>query len=315
MGGKSSSSPKPDKNMGKAAMMSAQTGADLLAYMKDQAKVTNGWANEDRARYESTFQPLQDQYIAEAKAYDTPGRRAAAASAAVADVKQQAAAARQAQDRQLQASGVAPGSGRSVAETTRAGNAEALASAGAANSARKQVEATGDAMLGNAINMGQGLAVNPATSMGLSNGAMTSGAGGAMQGYGQQASILGNQYSQQMAGYNAGQASLGALGGALGTVAGAFLMSSKDVKKNKTRVTGILDALESMPVEKWDYEEGVADGGTHIGPYAEDFQAATGLGDGRTIGVIDALGLTMGAIQELSAKVKAMQGQQQGAPA
>ena len=37
-------------------------------------------------------------------------------------------------------------------------------------------------------------------------------------------------------------------------------------------------------------------GGEHIGTYAQDFQNATGLGDGKSINVIDALGVTMGAV-------------------
>lgn len=59
-----------------------------------------------------------------------------------------------------------------------------------------------------------------------------------------------------------------------------------------------------MPVEKWRYKEGTGmDDAEHVGPYAEDFKEATGLGDGKTINVVDAIGITMGAIQELSRKV------------
>ncbi|PWB90923.1 hypothetical protein C5688_08655 [Methylocystis sp. MitZ-2018] len=48
---------------------------------------------------------------------------------------------------------------------------------------------------------------------------------------------------------------------------------------------------------------GVEDEGAHIGTYAQDFQRETGLGDGKSINVIDAIGVAMGAIKELSAKV------------
>ena len=58
-----------------------------------------------------------------------------------------------------------------------------------------------------------------------------------------------------------------------------------------------------MPVEKWKYKEGVSDEGHHIVQYAEDFKEQTGLGDGKSINLIDGLGLTMKAVQELSSKV------------
>jgi hypothetical protein len=48
---------------------------------------------------------------------------------------------------------------------------------------------------------------------------------------------------------------------------------------------------------------GIEDGGEHVGPYAEDMQRVTGLGDGKSIKVQDALGLTMRAVQDVSRKV------------
>lgn len=63
-----------------------------------------------------------------------------------------------------------------------------------------------------------------------------------------------------------------------------------------------------MPVEQWKYKDGMGDGGEHIGPYAEDFQAATGKGDGATIPVVDAIGVTMKAVQELNQKVDKIAG-------
>jgi hypothetical protein len=95
---------------------------------------------------------------------------------------------------------------------------------------------------------------------------------------------------------------MGEIGGALGSIAGLF-MSSKDAKEKKRPVFGVLDAVKAMPVEKWSYKKGMGDGGEHIGPYAEDFKAKTGLGNGREISVIDAVGVSMGAIKELAAKV------------
>lgn len=302
MGG--SSAPKPDKQMGEAAKMSAETGRQMLDWMKGQASITNNWAADDRAREVGTFRPLQDQFIAEAQSWDAPGRvsaRAAEASADVAIAGRQAAGQRV---RQAMAMGVNPNSGRFQSAEGRASTDLALASAGASNLARRTVRAEGDARRAQAINLGMGLAVNPGTSMGLSNSAGSSGFGGAMSGYGQQASILNNEYRGRLESWNAQNQSMAGLFGGLGAIAGAW-PSSKEYKKDKKPVKGALDAARSMPVEQWSYKPGIADGGAqpHIGPYAEDFQQATGVGDGKTIDIMTQMGVTLGAVQELADKV------------
>lgn len=301
MGG--GNAPNPDPNIGIAAMKSAETGQSMLDWMKSQAEITNQWAADDRAREIGTFRPLQDAFIAEAQGYDTPEKRAAAADAAVADVSLQGRIAGEGRKRQAMAMGLNPASGAWADAEAKAGTDLALAKAGASNIARKQVEETGRGLRASAINMGQGLAVNPGTSMGLSNGAAASGFGGAMQGYQQQGSLLNTQYQQQLQQWQANQQGLGALGGAFGTMAGLLWGSSKKIKHDKKPVEGALAAVENMPVEEWTYNEGEGDGGTHVGPYAEDFARETGRGDGKTISAIDAIGVTMGAVKELAAKV------------
>lgn len=301
MGG---SAPKPDPQMGIAAQMSAQTGQDMLAWMRDQATITNRWADEDRTRYQDVFQPLQDQYIADAQSYASPERKASAAAEAGADVALATRQAGEQRQRQQMAMGVNPMSGRAINANAKAGTDGALAMAGAQNLARRNVEQQGQAMQANAINLGNGLAVNPGTSMGLSNGAGQAGFGGAMSGYGQQANILGQQHQMQMQAWQANQSGIGALGSALGTVAGAFI-SSKKVKEDKAPVDA-LGAVKKMPVEKWKYKKGEGDGKTHIGPYAEDFKKATGIGDGKSIDALSMIGMTMGAVRQLADKVDAM---------
>lgn len=304
MGG--GNAPAPDPNIGIAALNSSQTGQAMLEWMQSQAEVTNQWAEEDRSRYVNTFQPLQDQFIAEAGAYDTPERRAAAADAAAADVSIQGRLAGDARRRSSMAMGIDPRSGRYATAEAKAGTDLALAGAGAKNLARRQVEDTGRSLRANAINLGQGMAVNPGTSMGLSNGAGQAGFGGAMQGYGQQGNLLNTQYQQQLQQWQANQSGIGALGGALGSIAGLFWGSSKKIKHDMKPANGNMEALDKMPVEEWTYNEGEGDGRSHIGPYAEDFAKATGKGDGKTINVIDAIGVTMGAVKELGAEVKSM---------
>lgn len=305
------SAPKADPRIGQAAMMAAQTGQEYLAFMSGQAGIANEWAAEDRARSIGVFQPMEDRLIAEASTYDSPERKAKAAAEAVADVRQQTAVADESRQRQMASMGVRPDAGRARAEDRRADTAGALAAAGAGNMARRQTEATAEALRANTVNLGRGLAVNPATSLGLANGAASAGFSGAQQGYQTQGSLLNTQYQQQLQSAQMRNGIASGLGGAIGNLVGASswgaaILSSKDAKTNKRSEIGILDAVKEMPVERWNYKEGMADGGEHVGPYAEDFQKATGLGDGKTISIVDAIGVNMGATKELAAQVDAL---------
>lgn len=66
----------------------------------------------------------------------------------------------------------------------------------------------------------------------------------------------------------------------------------------------VLDRLTAMPIATWSYHD--ADGVRHMGPVAEDFHAAFGLGDDeKYIGTVDADGVALAAIQGLNAKLEA----------
>ncbi len=212
--------PKADPNIGIAALKSAEIGEKYLGWMQEQAKVTNQWAAEDRTRWSETFKPLQDSYIADAKSWDTPGRRQSASREAIADVRLQGRVADGSRTRQAMAMGINPNSGRFLASQRDGANDMALAAVGAGNMARDRIEAQGEQKMANAINLGSGLGVNPATSMGLSNSAISAGAQGAMGGYGQQGSLLNTQHQQQVQAYQAKQEGIGGLMGGLGAVAG-----------------------------------------------------------------------------------------------
>ncbi|MBN8931435.1 MAG: tail fiber domain-containing protein, partial [Rhizobium pusense] len=139
---------------------------------------------------------------------------------------------------------------------------------------------------------------------------MNAGYGGAMQGYAGQASTLNQQYGLQLEGWKTQQQmkaqNAAGIGSFLGGV-GGLIFSDEELKENKEEIDDgeALEALKSMPVEEWDYKEGVADEGHHVGTYAQDFQRATGKGDGRTIPVQDAIGITMKAVQDLDNKLEA----------
>jgi hypothetical protein len=70
----------------------------------------------------------------------------------------------------------------------------------------------------------------------------------------------------------------------------------------------LLAAVATLPVETWRYKaETGLETRPHIGPYAEDFQAAFGVGDGVTINPIDAIGVCLAAIQALTQKVESLE--------
>lgn len=299
------SAPEADARIGEAAMKSAETGEKYLSWMQGLSGTTMEWAEQDRDRYNSTFRPIEDRMAQDALTYNSAERRAAASTEAIADVQQQTALQKAARERSLAAAGVNPASGRFAAEDRRADAGAAMAAAGASNLAKRQVEATADAKMANMVNVGRGSAAAATTGMGQAAGMGSSGFSGAMQGYNQQGNLLNTQYQQQLQSWQAQQSMYGGIGGALGSIFGAFLSDeTKKTGKRKPSVS-VLEAARSMPVEEWEYKAGEGDGGgrKHIGPYAQDFAKATGLGDGKSISIIDAVGVTLGAVQELADKV------------
>lgn len=298
------------------------------------------WAMADRERYENVFQPLQDKLIDEANNYDSAERQDKVAAEAVADVRNQASLAKAANQRQMAGMGVNPNSGRFQAANNAQDTNTALAAAGASQAARETVRQQGTALRANAVNMGANLpnqAVGNA-SLGLSAGGqaigaqgaadgaflnnlgiMSQGYQGAMSGHSGKAGVLGNLHSSNLNAWGMQQqadaANKQGMMQAAGTIGGALIMaSSKDYKTDKKKTKGSLDKVNQMPVEEWRYKEGIADGGqkAHVGPYAEDFNKATGLGDGKGIPMQDAIGLTMGAVQELSKKVDKLDNKKRG---
>lgn len=92
----------------------------------------------------------------------------------------------------------------------------------------------------------------------------------------------------------------------LGKVAGTALMfmSSENVKHDHGPEANLLDKLKKVRVNRWQYK---GDDKTHVGPFAEEFNKQFGTDTDRPdmINVIDALGVTLGAVKELNEKVDA----------
>jgi hypothetical protein len=88
--------------------------------------------------------------------------------------------------------------------------------------------------------------------------------------------------------------------------AGAFIVSSDRAAKQAFEAvdTGaVLLRVASLPIATWSYRNDPSV--RHIGPVAQDFHAAFGVGnDDRTIATVDADGVALAAIQALNAKVE-----------
>ena len=107
-----------------------------------------------------------------------------------------------------------------------------------------------------------------------------------------------NRYNAQMANYQSNMQGLMGLAGA-----GLSLFSSIDYKDRIGEAPAVLEGLKALPVDVWAYKW---DGKPHIGVYAEDFASTFGLGDGKTIDAVDAIGVLFKAVKELAAKVDAL---------
>lgn len=72
--------------------------------------------------------------------------------------------------------------------------------------------------------------------------------------------------------------------------------------------SSILASVVDLPVGAWRYKTEGEDV-RHVGPFAEDFQSAFGLGDGNTIATVDADGILFAAVQALNSKLEARDAQ------
>lgn len=310
---------------------SAQTARDVSAQQLQgltlQNKLTEGYA-QDR---ENLYRPLEQQMVQEAQAYDTPERREAAAGKAVADAGIQLDLAQAAQRRNLTRMGVDPSSGASLATGNQMSLGEAAVKTGAANKAREQVELQGYARKADAAQMGRGNASAQATSAGIATttgnsavtnsqqpnlvnnqgiGVVQSGANSALSGMSGAAGIYQNSSNlQAQAGDNS------SMWGALGSLGGAaiFKYSDEGQKTNRKPVKPELSlaAIRKIPdAESWSYKDGspADDGGiTHVGPMAQDINAAMGdeaAPGGKVIDLVTLNGHTMNAIKALDKKVE-----------
>jgi len=248
---KGGKAPKPDPAIGRAAEKQADIAQQWLDFSHEQynnwlpqwqeynkqASAMNkiaqqqaqnqlDWSNEQHNRYETVFQPVEDQFVQQASNYDTPAKQEEAAAEANSDVMNAAANAQASNERNMASMGVNPASGRYAGINRATQLNTAIAAGGAENTARQNIRDKGLALKADVANMGKGL---PSQAMAMSNSGlgaygqglnalgssmqqfgqgtnlMGAGYNGAMQGYGNQANTLLGQYGAQMQHWQAQQ--------------------------------------------------------------------------------------------------------------
>lgn len=191
----------------------------------------------------STFRPLEQSIVEDAKKYDSPEEQEKAAGAASASVKQNVAQASEATARAQARMGVNPNSGRALVTQSEAAITGALGEASAENTARQNVKTVGQAKRMDAASLGRNLASSQATSAGLgitagtaavnatatTNNSALSGAGtvgGLYSGAGSQFTSASNTYTKIADAATASGAAQAAAWGQLGGM-GMGMLSKK----------------------------------------------------------------------------------------
>lgn len=316
--------------------LAAKTANDVAQQQLATSKQNDAISNDYWNYQKNTFRPLEGKIIADAQNFNSEASQNEAAGKALADVEQQFGNEAAQQQRAMTRMGVNPNSGRFASMSTQMGMAQAAAKAGAASKARDSVELQGYARKMDAANMGRGLASSQATSAGVAMNAGNSAvnnagvpltqANNAMatmgQGFGtaiQGNNSAGNLYGQaaQIAGKDSGL--VGDLA-TIGMTAAKLWPSDKTKKKNVKPVSDeqALAAIKDTPVSKWDYKPGAGDGGTHIGPMAQDANRTMGekaAPGGKQIDLVTMNGLNMAATAALARKVDKLATMVKGAKA
>lgn len=126
--------------------------------------------------------------------------------------------------------------------------------------------------------------------------------------------LVGDQYKNQMAQYNTQQQQSASTASTIGSIAGSMLMKCTRTAKNvgaPVSLSDVSQALIGLPIHSWSYRPESAPEGhgaeIHIGPMAEDFHAATGLGGSQTISVIDAVGVLMAALKDALLRIEVLE--------
>ena len=308
-----------------------ETGQSVAAQQQTDAAKASERADQQWEQYQTTFQPIEEQMAKEAMDYGNAADQERAAGQAATDVSQQFQSQRAAAQRQLMSMGVKPNAGNFMAAEREMDASEAAARAAAMTGTRQSVKDKGVSLRAGAAAFGRNQTNTAGQQVGLSTGsgsAATQSAGAGVGstmaagsqvagGYGAQigaansamqanlglGGLMNSAYGNQAQMYGSQMAGMGQLVGM-----GATMLSSKVFKEDGAPVDSgdAVEAFKNLDVDSWKYKDGVADGGRHVGPYAEDVQRE--LGDevapgGKQIDVISMSGAQTAAIKGLAEKL------------
>ncbi|MBN9125951.1 MAG: hypothetical protein BGO99_10775 [Nitrosospira sp. 56-18] len=193
----SSKPPKPDPQIGAAALQQADIAKqqldlakDQLAYNKQQsewqdpliqkiaqqqidtADTNNQRSDEQWQLYKTLFQPVEAKMVNDAMNFDSPERQAQLAAQAGADVTKSYQGAQDQNQRNMERMGVNPNSGKFQAISNEAGLAQAADTAGAMNTARNNAITQGMALRQGAAQFGRNM---PNTGLAADSTALNAG--------------------------------------------------------------------------------------------------------------------------------------------
>lgn len=311
---------------------------EILQQNLEAGRKAEGRSDQQWSHYTENFMPLEKKLAEDAMNYDSEAETNRRTGRAAATVQSQADAAGEQSARRMASMGISPTSGRTQQSMTDQGNQTALAKAGAINQERNNTKMAGIAMRQGAANLGRGITGTSAqqAGIGLAGGQAATGTMGAQTGqmagalapaaslyqgaagaYGGAAQSGLNRFNSQMA---SNQAEANSTGSFIGSVIGGVAMMAGSSEKTKTNVKDVDDAkaMESMrevPVAEWDYKQGEGDGGHHVGPMAEDMQAAAGDGvapGGKQIDMISSLGMQHAAVRDLDKRLMQLESGKKG---
>jgi hypothetical protein len=176
-----------------ASIYSANKSADAMDNATEAQKSIQqqqlDLAHEQYNRYKSTYEPIEDQYVNEAKNYGSEANRQKAATDAAGDVTASYSNLRQ----QLNSTpGLDPSSTQYANLMTKLGVQQAGQTAAAETGARKNVDAQGAARMQDAVSLGKGLSSNASATL--------AGASASASALGQLGIAQGNIASQQASG-------------------------------------------------------------------------------------------------------------------
>lgn len=309
----------------------APTYKQLLNSAAAESQKNAARGDDQWQQYKDVFQPIENQMAEDAMNYDSPEEVARREGLAAATVGRQFDNAQAQTSREMARMGVSPTSSLGADAMTDQANARALATAGAVTGERNNTKLLGMSLRENAARFGRnqtgtGIAASQAA---LAGGNAATGIMGSQTAQGNAAGTgqgllgtasgafnsMGNlglsQMQMQQQANSSSQAGLGSLIGT-GLMAGAMAFSSKELKEDGEPVDddAALEGLTKVPVESWKYQDGVADGGRHTGPYAEDMQAQFGdqvAPGGIGLDMVSVSGQHHAAIRALDKKVRRLE--------